>query len=313
MADAHLQSGRAAVGSRTRRGFVLLTVLFVLALMAVALAGVCRTGLRRTMRASDAADELQRRWGATSLRTSLLPHADDLVDAANVPGAAPVSTVHLAAMLGGQRFDLDVADEQAKANVNALYAATGSRPATEAAVRELAAAAGVRATPRLTMAVKPPHRKAASTDAEDQAADSAGGRPAAAVGSPSEVFPDADFDALRAATANLTCWGNGRVNVVRASAAVLRRMLSPELSAAQVQRLLAARADRPADKVRVDDLIAAAGADTAAGLIASDRLTTVSTVHSVWLVARGRSGTTRALWVRDETVSDDVRVFTFQW
>ena len=62
-----------------RRGYVLLLVLFVLALAAAAMAGVCRMSLEKAVQAGRAEADLRRRWAVVSCRAVLLPKAEDLV------------------------------------------------------------------------------------------------------------------------------------------------------------------------------------------------------------------------------------------
>src|SRR5438132_1522253 len=104
-----------------RRGYVLLLVLFVIALAATAMAAVCRMSLAKSLHASRAAADLQRRWAVLTTRSVLLPQAEAILAK---PGE-PVSEVRREIQLGGQSFTLIFGDEQAKANVNLLYAQSG--------------------------------------------------------------------------------------------------------------------------------------------------------------------------------------------
>src|SRR3954469_11264965 len=102
-----------------RRGYALLMVLLVLALAAAALAGVCRLSLEKAVRASRAAEDLQRRWGVITCRSVLLPRAEDVLSAAQADG--PTAETRREIRLGDLSFTLVFGDEQAKANVNLLY------------------------------------------------------------------------------------------------------------------------------------------------------------------------------------------------
>src|SRR3954452_16983152 len=64
---------------RPRRGYALLLVLFVMALAATAMAAVCRMSLEKTMQASRAEGDLQRRWAVVTCRSVLLPKAEAII------------------------------------------------------------------------------------------------------------------------------------------------------------------------------------------------------------------------------------------
>src|SRR3954452_10845171 len=64
---------------RPRRGYALLLVLFVMALAATAMAAVCRMSLEKTMQASRAEADLQRRWAVITCRSALLPKAEAII------------------------------------------------------------------------------------------------------------------------------------------------------------------------------------------------------------------------------------------
>ena len=127
-------------------GYVLLLTLFLLVIAAVAMVGVVRASMGRALAAVDAQRELQQRWGTLTLTQTLLPRAPGVIDAAEQRVGRPLPSVDATVDLGGERFDLTFADEQAKANVNALYA-DGKRPAAERAARDAAGNLAVRLRP----------------------------------------------------------------------------------------------------------------------------------------------------------------------
>src|SRR3954464_12541558 len=106
---------------RPRHGYALLLVLFVMALAATAMAAVCRMSLEKTMQASRAEGDLQRRWAVITCRSVLLPKAEAII----ARSKEPASQVAREVRLNGQPLTLIFSDEQAKANVNLLYAQGG--------------------------------------------------------------------------------------------------------------------------------------------------------------------------------------------
>src|SRR4051812_5359020 len=112
------------------RGYVLLLTLLMLAVAAAALAGACRTALRKAVLAARAQEDLQRRWGVVSCRAALLPKAERVLASSPDRTAAEA---RLDVTLGGRPITLVFGDEQAKANVSLLYA-LGKRDGADRAV-----------------------------------------------------------------------------------------------------------------------------------------------------------------------------------
>ena len=219
-------------------------------------------------------------------------------------------------MLGDQQFAIDLCDEQAKANVNALYSNLGKDRA-EQAIAQLVKGAGGSLKPRLQLTATG-HSQTDITGADhSQAADEGEPTVKPEIGSWSEVFPGIQPTDLwpgnpGAVSANLTCWGNGAVNVRRASERTITQMCTPIITSLQIEKLLAARA-RLSDNGTTDALFNAAHLGPPETSLLASRLTTVSAVHSLWVQSRGHSGTQRSLFVRDDSNSDDPRTFSFQW
>ncbi len=304
-----------------KRGYVLLTVLLLLSLAAVALASVCRRAVQKSLQASASSDELQRRWGAVSCRYTLLPNAENLLDDIG-PDGTPLTRVHAELQLTSTQFSLDLCDEQSKVNVNTIFLILGKARAEQAA-KLLVSAGGGGMTPSFRLTVRSDVRpkplqpqQAADPDAEE-AELNVGDRFPSVFGSLSEIFPGAGPSDLfpnsrGSVTTNLTCWGDGRLNVRRASLASLAQMCSPVLSTIQIQRLVTLR-NQLGDNVPVSQLLAAVHTPTSDAFTLSKRLSVTSATHSLWIVARDRTATSRELVVRDASDSDDVKSFSFQW
>ena len=64
-----------------RGGFVLVTTLVLMLLAAMLLAGLARQSLSIAAAADDAQQQLQRRWGAFSLRMAVLTHPQEILAA----------------------------------------------------------------------------------------------------------------------------------------------------------------------------------------------------------------------------------------
>jgi hypothetical protein len=297
-------------------GYVLLTVLLLLALAAIALAAVCRATIRQSTDADTAAAELQRRWGMLSTRSTLLPAADGLLDKFAPAG---VPRMHASFELTGTRFDVELCDEQAKPNVNQLYATVG-RPATERIVRQLV---GPGTTVRLRPAVaEPSSQNPANSHAYLIGSADVPDREPVGFGSYNELFPAAGWidPADPASPANaVTCWGTGRLNVVRASRASIAAVCSPTLTPAEIDRFVILCRSR-GSRAMMTDLLNDVHANAADNYALADRLTNVSTTYSAWIVATDKTGTDREMSVVEidpgtDTANggDQTRWFLYRW
>jgi hypothetical protein len=307
--------------SHRHRGYVLLIVLLLLTLAAVSLAGVCRLTLRRSAAATAALADLQHRWGSVSAQYTLLSDAENVLERAEVaegPGGPPVATLHGSFDLGRVRFDVDLCDDQARANVNGLLAWRG-RAAAEALIRDLARAGGGHLVPHLpasaTAAARGPlHSISTTPDADAPLDEPATDRVPPVFGSLTEVFPGAGWDDLQpsALGAALTCYGDGKVNLRRATVPVLSAACAPLLSAAQIGAL--SRAGRFAgNTLDVGNALSAVGADAATVLTLQGRLSDGSYTQSVWITAHDGGRTWRTWAVRDGGDPDHPRTFTGAW
>lgn len=267
------------VTRRPRRsgGYVLLMVLLVLTISAAAAAGVCRMSLDKALRAARAEDDLQRRWGALSCRTTLLPKAERVLTAAEQPGSKPSAEARLQLPLGRQTFTLIFGDEQAKANVNALYY-QGGLAGTERAVRELTAASGSPAPVELR-----PSAGGAAADPEDREpvfesfGQVFGGAPPAALlaGRPGRPAP----------ASQLTCWSDGPLNFRRASRDALVQVCRPHVGRGRVEQLLKAR-DETFPDVDLAGALDSLGLNQKQQAALEDLLVDDSVCYSLWVISR---------------------------
>src|SRR5438874_7893283 len=212
---------------RARRcGYVLLLVLFVVALAAAAMAGVCRMSLEKAVHASRAEAELHRRWAVITCRSVLLNKAEAVLSKTN----QSASEVRRDIQLAGLRYRLIFGDEQAKANVNLLYAQSGLA-GTEREVRSIVQASGA-AIPVEVRPIPGRGKSFGSPDADEN-------EPLAFEGF-GQVFGRTQPQVLVAgrgaspsAVAGVTCWGDGSLNLRRASDEAVRAVLGRHLPAGE--------------------------------------------------------------------------------
>jgi hypothetical protein len=285
------------------RGYVLILTLGLLALAATLLVSVARSSLRHAVEARDAVDGLQRRIGVMSCQNVILPHAQDVLIRQEQRSKTVVASLRMSVTLGGQRFDLIVADEQAKANVNALLGRS-DRDAATSRLRELLEPTGLARAIRLRSGE-------------------------ASVGSIGDLFDGVSVESLigrrgesPAALDLVTCWGNGSLNVRRAPERVLRLASNPPLGPNEVAQLLQLRQNRLQGVRAVTTGPAAGAADPISRLFVQSNnagggtvggLATGSSCYSLWVIVKDGRRSWEHFDVRDESDPQHAQTRSFVW
>jgi type II secretory pathway component PulK len=321
--------------------YVLPLVLVLLALAAVALHGVVLSAMNASTHSLDAQDELQRRWALTTIQTTLLPTAERTLARAQAGRHHPLIGTTATLQMGNQTFELTFSDEQAKANLNTLYdrqppreleaTLTALQPARARRLpvelrplrprlsRAAAAAAATRSTTRQSADVLagilngqgPGGATAPVSKAPQPTTAPSPEKVPPAFETLAQVFPDVTPQDLAGPDDSLamtfTCWGDGRVNVNRATLQTLDAICRPHLNRLEIGRLLAAR-----DRGRITQLpkaLAALGLPQERREIVEQLLTAASASHGLWIVAH-MEGKTRYRFVVD---CDDGQTIVHDW
>ena len=225
---------------------MLLVTLVLIAVAAMALAGVSRASLGNALEAKQARNRLQRRWGVLTLESGLLSLVEQKLNQVEEEHLTFAQSVRGSLMLTDQRFDVVMADEQAKLNVAALNGRV-DRQRSERIIKKLLREQGCDERVR----IRPVQVNRVDSLAE--------------IGSFSQVFPVATgqglFEPRRQGLAVVdlvTCWGNGKINYHRASEAVIRATLSGIASQLEIDKLISTRNDIPdielSELIRLMDL-----------------------------------------------------------
>jgi hypothetical protein len=297
-----------------RRGYVLLMVLLLLSVSATIVGALCRQAMLSQSAAVRAQEELQLHWGQVSCQTSLLPAADNIMDRARLAGAPPSSVVWESITLGGQPIQLGFGDEQARVNLNSVYAA-GGKDAIRQALQSLGRT-GL-AVPRLILGPEPGGQRtpmfaflpSASGESSDADRSDAGEMSAIipVIGSLGQLFPDASPAELPGV--DVTCWGDGKINLHRASAAVIAQAAGSLLSPVQVKKILSARSSQI--DIPLQNLAAVAGVDDADRFM--QKFCDDSFCHSLWIVTQIGQHKTYRLAVRDASDSQNIHSAILDW
>lgn len=274
---------------RRRGGFVLLMALAIITLATLLLAGISRRSLQFATQANEAEQRLQRRWGSSSCQRCMLDSAATIFKQsdrlAHLAGNQPKCRLAYNFELGGEKYEVVLADEDAKVNLNTVFVVDGAGAAAQI-VKRLTAN---HPKPRLVVSLhgSPPSRRDADA------------RPFRSWGQVFRGEQDASDTAegIRTITSELTCWGSGKLNLSRASDAAVSAICEGWLDVKSVERLLELRqrdagwgvamiVNRLQPKERQREKF-------------MQRITDNSTCYSLWIVAQGAHNSRHELHISE--------------
>ena len=299
---------------RAPRGYALLVTVAVLVLASALMVLAARQMVSRVDQAALEQSSRQREWGSISARQAILPFAEQLLVGREQATSQATPIAHFMVILGGQRFNIDVSDEQAKGNVNSLIERRGLSGAIDRLVEALTGTGNLK---RLRL------RPAELPDASESPPGQKLGPPPWITG-PGQIFESADpHFFFHGPLTTLTCWGDGAVNVMRAGAPALRLATSPNLSRLQVARLLEARDAAMRTSIEHQNQTANANGDAIDQLMNEAQIdpkvrgqieiTTHSTCHAVWMDVDDGRRHSYSLAVIDNSNTAQPKRFYFQW
>jgi hypothetical protein len=276
-------------------------VLFVLAVVTTTLAVAARQCIRTQASAAERSRLVQARWAHRSCQL-LLPRAEHLLRRQEERNGKPVSRLESLVSLGDQRCLVIVADEQAKVNVNWL--ASKSSESLEARIASLSGVDAGQQVVRLC-------------PLEDSRQPSF-----PAYGCFEQLFPEADARELLGSAeepgpaADLTCWGDERMNAKRASVTALACACDLILRRPETNRLVRFKHQHP--EADTAALVTAAQAPSERSDSLRKLLADSSACYSVWVVPASEGAASLA--VREEprqnvqrTGARPPRTFHFHW
>ena len=289
-------------------GYVLIMVLVVLAMAgSVLAAATCRTS-RRVLEAGESERRLQRKWLSVSAQTVILDRAEEVMagdpDADRFSFAPPAVFKHFALSAGGMDFDLVLADEQAKANVNMMAKRRAETGNLDEALRVLQASNRTFLPGRLRPS---PIRKVRATtvpilyETFDQCL---------TVEGPWQLVSAQSGEGL--ASESITCWGGGKINFRRAQRAALREVSDGCLNEFQIDTLIRLRDQAP--KTKLPEALTLLKLSEKTHDEAMTLLTDDSHCHSLWVIAHDKTRDYFRLYV-DQYGDPDCETgrYTYAW
>jgi len=241
------------------------------------------------VQARDAADAVQREWAVRSARRTLLARPEPLIDAAErgtdelgdpaeAYQNAPMPELRVACQMAGGRYEFVITDEQAKLNVNQLL----PLPENEDLGRVIR-----RLPPR---GLKDEASRLDPRPLDKNRRSVGGALPLPTIRAYGQLFDRPDparlvgDDDKPSLVRSVTCWGDGKVNLRRASSEVIMARCADPLGRRTASLLIEARDQNPydslSDLLKREDRI---DADKRAAV--RQFVTDQSTAHGLWIVA----------------------------
>src|ERR1700722_2288919 len=277
----------------SRQGYILLVTLVLLGLAATAAVMISRAAIERIQVVTEAEAELQCRWGKLSCQAFLLPHAEVMLHSAEIRLKQPVASLPCHLTLGDQVIDLLVSDESAKANAGVLIQRQGHDQAALTVRRLSLGNPDIAGTVHLRSELGGPPR--CFGDLFDAA-------------SP-QMLMKRDLGPPPAEL--LTCWGDGLLNIHRASKAAMDEILVGTLSTSQIDRLIALQKTEP--NISLASALKELQLTEKDEAKADQLLSNASNCYSLWIDCRTARRSFWSLAIADLSNSLAAKVICFQW
>ncbi len=258
----------------SRRGFILVMTLMLIAIAAVALVSVGRSSMGLAVDAVQARQDLQRRWGSISCRHTTLALAPIILDRAGADPDPSPGSIHTQVQLNGWHYSLTLSDEQAKVNINTMLHDHG-REVTRTFIRRQCG--GQPWSDEITLPTT--HRPAPTRDIHQEEGSH---RDIISVNHFLPAYDPGGIDQTDSYPLDtLTCWGDGRINLTRAPDDLVQLVLRPLLSTIEITRLRESLSTSET-KSLIDALISTGISEDDIPKVLK-RLTLDSSCYSVWV------------------------------
>lgn len=293
---AHYASAGGRSHRATRRGFVLLMAVFLIALAGVLMVGIARHNLTVTAEAQEAVHDLQRRWGAILLARAIMADPEPLIVGclAARESFEPVLPIRETVQLGGIGFQVILDDENRKLNINRLRVFSGPQQLVETLRQLGGAGAHIELRP-----VQDPVL---------------GIRPFDSWGHVLKITPSDNvreiLQQIEPFSAWATCWGNGQVNIRRCSDDVLHHLVTLAAGPITANRVIALRRSEP--QLEVAQLLTSLAVEPRKRALLKGWLADDSHCYSLWILGGDERGSLD-FYVGESSGSESTQIKSFQW
>jgi len=285
-----------------RPGYVLIMTLVMITIAALSLAGLARKSLLLASESIAAERDLQRYWGANSCRRLLLDQAEAIFENLETPhteGELPWPAPHrlsASVTLSDMTYRMWLFDEDAKLNLNTL---TARLPQQRRVI--LAQLIGQQNPLQLSPDTSPVAKQQK--------------RWFSSWGQVVDITPigsEGAIDSLMELATELTCWGNGKLNIRRVSDQTLLLVASKLVNQQVAQKLLEARNE--ATDIDWKELLKSLALKRRDAQALRAWFTDRSTCYSLWLELDDGQRRWYHQWVQGDRASVTAdSVLSFRW
>ena len=272
--------------SQRRSGFILVYCLLVVALAGILLARMATKSFAQLNDARAAAESMKRRWAILSSREALLANPEQLFELDQEAGSDldslslydqdernPRGVVEHELLLSGFRVRVVLSDENSKLNLNQVARWSGSSAIRRVVQDSLPSSSTMRVRPTAPQDIRN------WSDLFDL----------------SRKDDDDPLDQLRIGSSLFTCWGDGRINVLRAPEAVTRQAARWHLTTRETERFVESlNADSFAN---LQNAIQSLGLRESVATDLSQTFVESSSSYSLWIVVESNTRSWHNLFV----------------
>lgn len=275
-------------------------VLIVLAVMSEV--GLVRNSLRLAMEAVEAQKDLQHHWGTTSCKNLLLEQAETFFEqAANMPANAPPlwpkpNLIKAQVVLDDATYRLWLRDEDARINLNTL--------------QDRLPAKGRLLVTNFTNDQLPLHWQPdmSPTAKKNKRSFSSWGQ----LFDLPQIWQQHGLESLLQATDEITCWGNGRLNIHTASDKALDGVVGQAVSHEVARQLIEARSQT--QKIAWPEMLKSLDLRSKQSLTLKSWVSNKSSCYSLWLELENSQRSWYHLWIRgDRASAAQTPLLSFSW
>lgn len=282
-----------------------MVTLALITLAAILLTGIARYSLAIALDASAAEENLQRRWAELTCQRVLLTNAAsiftpiDPVESKDSPPSLLPTEIRGQLRLGRITLVFCLAAENAKANVN-VVADEGGKAKLQQAIRDLSLGdipISVRLLPNKDSAREFPlsqYESWGQVFALDE-----------------EVATHDIPELVMTSTGQLTCWGNGRLDLRRASDGAVSTICGLAVGESVVKQLLKARSEVPDWKL--SQLLIELKLPEKELTQLKNLLEENTSCYSLWIRSSSGKRVGYGLFIRDESTDSKKHYWTFIW
>ncbi|MCA9264567.1 MAG: hypothetical protein KDA60_11985 [Planctomycetales bacterium] len=281
-------------------------VLVLIVLAALVSVGISRRSLAYTRDGIEQAQAVRTRWHATSIRHSLLDSPQQHFSVSQPQAASRLLTegpriLRKSIELDGMTYEVTLADENTKANVNQLYETGGVRAVTDCLYQVV--------RDNRFLQVRTPTAQSAARNGAPYASF---GQLFALESIPHDLVAG---ELVQSETERFSCWGSGRLNIHLADDPTLGLVVNSMVTPRTMNRLRELRGEEGFKELSLDEILRSLELRASERVKLKRWLTTTSDCYSLWIRSHDSGMLPRTDELTVSVVESDraTQVASFTW